>query len=274
MRTVIRHPQTARPAISVNGAVIPDATIAREVQNHACGSPRQAWEAASRALVIRELLLQRARAIGIDAEPRTEDGLRETEEEALIRVLLAAEVRTPKADDDACRRYYESNPRRFRGPDLFEPMHILFRADRHDEAAYAVAVQRAEAALAELAAAPERFEAFAVALSDCPSAQDGGRLGQIAAGETTPEFEAALRALEPGETCRQTVRTRYGVHIVRLERKVAGAMLPFDRVRDRIAAYLEENVWRRAVSQYVALLAGNASIAGVDMPAAQSPLVQ
>jgi peptidyl-prolyl cis-trans isomerase C len=70
------------------------------------------------------------------------------------------------------------------------------------------------------------------------------------------------------------VLTRYGVHVVKLERKLAGNVLPFEQVRDRIAAYLEENAWRRAMAQYVALLAGQARITGFDMPAATSPLVQ
>jgi peptidyl-prolyl cis-trans isomerase C len=50
--------------------------------------------------------------------------------------------------------------------------------------------------------------------------------------------------------------------------------LPFDAVRTRIAAYLEERTWRRAVAQYIALVAGQARVAGFDLPSATSPLVQ
>ena len=45
-------------AISVNGKVIPREVIAREVQNHPAEKPILAWQAAARALVVRELLLQ------------------------------------------------------------------------------------------------------------------------------------------------------------------------------------------------------------------------
>lgn len=273
MRTVISH-SAPRPVVAVNGVVIAGADIAREVQNHAGGSPRQAWDEATRALIVRELLRQRARTVGVVAEPRVQEGLRETEEEALIRALIEAEVRTPTADEPTCRRYYRANPTRFRSPDLFEPLHILFKAPRDDAAAYARAVERAQSVLAELRAAPERFESIARAVSECPSARDGGRLGQVASSETTPEFEATLRTLEPGQLCLEPVRTPYGIHVIRLDRKVAGDVLPFAQVRDRIAAYLEENAWRRAVAQYVALLAGAARITGFAMPAAASPLVQ
>ncbi|HET6182396.1 MAG TPA: peptidylprolyl isomerase [Acetobacteraceae bacterium] len=273
MRTVIARGSGPAP-VSVNGVVIAHAAIGREMQNHRGTSLREAWRAATSALVIRELLLQRARALGFEPAPRLENGLRETEEEALIRALLEAEVRTPEPDDASCRRYYENNPARFRAPELFEPLHILFKAPRADQAAHARAIQRAEAVLAELRAAPERFTSLARALSDCPSAAEGGRLGQVVRGETTPEFEVAMLRLRAGETASAPVCTRYGVHVLRLERRIPGELLPFERVKERIAAYLAEASWRRAVAQYVALLAGSARITGFDMPGAASPLVQ
>jgi peptidyl-prolyl cis-trans isomerase C len=256
--------QTSRSSapkiIAVNETVIASADIAREVQNHEGGSPVTAWEAATRALVVRELLSQRAHALDLVPEPRAENGLRETDEEALIRMLLEAEVRTPTAEEADCRRYYQSNLERFRSADLYEPLHILFKAHEDDAAAYGLAVERAEAVLREVKAAPDRFEGLARALSDCPSATEGGRLGQVAAGDTTPEFEKAIRSLVPGQICPDVVRTRYGVHVVRLDRKVEGSVLPFENVRERIASYLEANASRRAAAQYVALLAGQARI--------------
>jgi peptidyl-prolyl cis-trans isomerase C len=273
MRTVTMR-TAPPPIVAVNDAIIANADIAREVQNHGGTTPREAWDEATRALVVRQLLLQRARALGLVADPRADDGLRETEEEALIRALLEAEVRTPTADEAACYRYYQANPMKFRSPDLYEPLHILFKVPRDDAAAYALAVERAKEVLAELMAAPDRFERLAAAHSDCPSAGAGGRLGQVTSRDITPEFAAALKSLAPGQTCPTPVPTRYGVHVLRLEREVAGAMLPFEQVCDRIAAYLEESAWRRGVAQYVALLAGQARISGFDMPGAASPLVR
>jgi len=260
--------------VAVNDAVIKRAAIAREVQNHADASPKAAWDSATRALVVRGLLLQRARSLGLAAEPRSEDGLRETDDEALIRALLELEVRTPTADEASCLRYYRANQARFRSPDLFEPLHILFKAPRTDEAAYAKSRVSAEAVLTELASAPDRFERLARALSDCPSARDGGRLGQVTQAEVTPEFATALDSLRAGETRGTPVCASYGVHVLRLDRKIAGAVLPFAQVRERIASYLEESASRRALAQYVALLAGQARISGIDMPSSASPLVQ
>jgi len=45
-------------------------------------------------------------------------------------------------------------------------------------------------------------------------------------------------------------------------------------VRQRIAEYLDEAVHRRALQQYVSILAGRATVTGVDLAAAHGPLVQ
>jgi peptidyl-prolyl cis-trans isomerase C len=260
--------------LTINDVTIPHATIAREAQNHAVETPKAAWELATRALVIRELLLQRARALELVAEPRVQDRARETDEEALIRLVLEREVCTPTADEAICRRYYDRHPDRFRSSDLFEPAHILFKARRDDVVAYAKAVAQAEAVLAQLKERPDSFDSLARSLSDCPSATEGGRLGQVVRGDTTPEFETFLVAMQPGQICPTPVRTRYGVHVLRLDRKIEGEALPFVAVQERIAAYLEERTWRRAVAQYIALLAGRARVVGFDLAAATSPLVQ
>jgi hypothetical protein len=101
--------------VSVNGVVIPRDVIGREVQYHPASKPVEAWLSAARALVIRELLLQQARRIGVTAIPLSDEhGRRETQEDSLIRGLIAREVATPEPDEESCRRYYEQNRRRFR----------------------------------------------------------------------------------------------------------------------------------------------------------------
>lgn len=114
-----------------------------------------------------------------------------------------------------------------------------------------------------------QFATLAAAHSACSSASQGGNLGQITAGQTTPEFEQALFALEPGTIASEPVATRYGFHIVRLDRKHEGRSLPFELVADRIASYLQEAVQRRALAQYIARLAGAAHVEGVELASAE-----
>ena len=260
-----------RTPISVNGVEIPHDAIARETQHHPAVKPVAAWQSAAQALVVRELLLQEARRAGIQPGPHDgEDGVRETEEEKLVRALIEQEVVTPEPDEADCRRYYERNQRRFRSETIFEAAHILFAAREEDVAAYAEAEAAAAAVLAELKERPERFGDLARAHSACPSGAQGGNLGQISAGQTTKEFEQALVELTPGAATKAPVKTRYGLHVIRLDRRIEGAQLPFEAVADAIADYLRESVMRRATAQYVARLVSKAEIAGIALPGAEA----
>ncbi|MCU0886070.1 MAG: peptidylprolyl isomerase [Beijerinckiaceae bacterium] len=260
----------AKPkTISVNGIEITRAAISRETQNHPATKPIEAWQAAARALVVRELLLQEARRIALEPEPVSdEDGRRETDEEALVRGLVEREVVTPRADEATCRRYYEQNRRRFTSPTLHEVSHILLPHDAHEVEVLATAI------LTALADDPKAFEAMAMLNSVCPSKTTGGNLGQIGPGQTVPEFEDALASLPVGTVAPEPVRTRFGLHIVKVERRIEGRELPFEMVRERIATWLDEKVQRTAIQQYISILAGKASIVGLEINASPSPLVQ
>ncbi len=259
--------------ITVNGRVISDRDVAREVQYHPAATLEEATREASVALVLRELLLQEAAALGVEAEPVPEPAV--TPEERVINRLLEREVRAPEADDETCRRTFAANPDRFRSPDIFEASHILFPAPPADDQARAGARAAAEATLRELERDPEAFARLAKERSaDSATAEQGGALGQITRGQTTPELEACLYTLRPGETCRQPVETRFGFHVIRLDRASRGRPLSYEMAREQVAGYLRDRAWNLAVRQYMRILVGKASIQGIELEGASTPLVR
>ena len=253
--------------MTVNGVTVPHDAISRETQNHPAPTPMAAWTAAARALAVRELLVQEARRLDLRAEPAVdEEGRRETEEEALVRGLVETQVATPLPDEASCRRYYEQNLGRFRSADIYEASHILIAARRDRPGSFTAARERALRLLCLLRENPELFAELAAAHSDCSSAASGGNLGQLTLGATTPEFEKAMLALRSGEMTAAPVETRYGFHIIRIERHIPGRELPFEAVHARIAGYLTERVERTAIAQYIARLCAQAEVSGVDLP--------
>lgn len=216
----------------------------------------------------RELLRQRAVAAGLLGPAADEE---ETVDSA-IEALLEKEVATPVPTEAECRRYYEQNPAEFKSGDLVHARHILFQVTPQVNVPQVRA--RAEEALNTLLAEPGRFAALAAELSNCPSGEHGGNLGQIGRGDTVPEFEKVLFKFGVLGLLRDLVRTRYGFHIVVVDQRIPGRKLPFEMVRDRIAEELSASVEKRALRQYVSLLAGQAEIDGVDLEANATPLVQ
>ena len=216
----------------------------------------------------RELLRQRAVAIGLLDRGSTD---KPTIDQA-VEELLAREVVTPAPTEEECRRYYEGHPQEFQSGDLVHARHILFQVTPSVSVPEIRA--RAEQTLNELLRQPERFAAFAEEISNCPSGQHGGNLGQIGRGDTVPEFEKALFRLGPIGLLREVIKTRYGFHIVAVDQRIPVAKLPFDSVRVSIAERLRAKVEEKAIRQYISVLAGQADIQGADLNGAETPLVQ
>lgn len=251
-------------AVIVNGVEIEPEAIAQEIQHHPAPDGETAWKEAARALAVRELLLQEAHRLGIEPDlEQDEAGRSETEEDALIRILLERQVTPAAVREEECRRYYQSRAERFRTPDLFEASHILIEPDGDGADAWASAEAEARAIAAELGDDPGNFAAAAREFSKCPSAHQDGSLGQIRRGELVDAVQTALEALPEGTTGREPVRSRFGWHVLRLQRKIQGRTLPFDVVKAKIADMLEARAWAVAATNYAAELARSAEIEGV-----------
>lgn len=245
----------AEPVL-VGGRAISAAEIAAEAQNHPARDAEAAWAAAEEALIVRQLLLDEAERLELDpGDVRDEAGQPLTREDALIDALLAREIRTPKADEETCRRFFERNLERFTTPLLVEAAHILIEADPADEFAMGLATGDARTLIRALEADPSRFEEIARTRSACPSREQGGNLGQIQAGQMVKPFEEALFALPSDTLCPHPVRSRFGVHVIRSGHRIEARLLPFEAVQALIAEYLQEASYRRAAAQYITILA-------------------
>ena len=248
--------------ISVNGMAIGDDAVAREMQHHPASSRDEAQRQAATALVLRELLLQRVK----DRE------IAGAEDDQRIANLIDSEVRVPEPTDKEVERYYRRNSLRLMTAPLYEAAHIFFPARESDEEARAHALVAAESVCVKLKERPLRFAELARRHSSCSSKEQGGSLGQITKGDTNPELDRALATVDEGSIT--VVRSRHGIHVLRLDRRVAGRQLPLEQVRGWIAEHLRKSSKRRAVSQYLQLLTASARIEGIELAAADSPLVQ
>lgn len=257
--------------VRVNGIEIAPEAISREIQHHPAQDAETAWVEAARALAVRELLLQEARRLGFEPEPEEDEaGRTEAEDDALVRQLLEAQVTPERAGEPECRRYYDANVERFRTPELFEAAHILIEPQGEDEAAWHAAEARARTIAQEVADDTVAFAAAAREFSGCASARQDGSLGQIRRGELVPAVQAGLEALGEGTTGREPIRSRFGWHVLRLQRRIPGRTLPFEIVQPKIADMLEARSWSVAAGRYVAALAARSHVEGVSIEGAGS----
>ncbi|VVE65898.1 peptidylprolyl isomerase [Pandoraea anapnoica] len=243
-------------SLSVNGIVIDARRVADEIDQHLDAADPEA--AAQRALVSRELLRQRARDLQLLAD--TDDG--SASDDAIVDALFTRDVHVRRPTEAECRAYFHEHAGQFRVGDKVQASHILFALSAG--VPLSSTLSRAQSALDAVLAEPASFEAVAQSMSDCPSGRTGGSLGMLARGSGAPEFELVLFCGDRLGVLPRLVNTRYGFHVVRIERRMKGRMPPFERVADRIAAQLYEQARARALRHYVALLAGAAEIGGAN----------
>lgn len=240
--------------VTVNNVLIGDRDITDESAHSGPGGIHVRQTEAARRLVIRELLRQRAEAL---------DLLSGRSLDSAVDDLLEREIATPAIEEEVCQRYYAANAERFTAPALVEVRHILLAAAPDDIEARQREAARADALLATLRAAPERFGELARLHSRCPSRSDGGRLGWIGRCQTVPEFENVVLRLSEG-LAERPVETRYGFHLVDITARNTPQPLAYEQARPLIAEYLQEQSRRHGVAEYLARLVAEAEIRGVD----------
>jgi peptidyl-prolyl cis-trans isomerase C len=248
--------------ISVNGITIDKDSVGREMQHHPAASRDDAEREAATALVVRELLVQRAQQRGIAG----------ASEDERIASLMEEEIQVPEPAEEEVARYYRRNTLRFMTSPLYDAAHVFFPARRDDETARAEAKVKAEAVFGSIEQNPRSFGGLAKTHSACSSKEQGGSLGQVTKGDTNPELERAMAVMDVGST--RIVESRHGFHVLRLDKRVAAKQLPLEQAKPWIENRLRTMSKRRAIAQYVQLLAAGADIKGVEIGAADSPLVQ
>lgn len=239
-------------SIRVNGVEIDDATIAQEAPRHQ--QAPDPLEAAKQTLVLRELMLQEARKLGIQ----------EASEDETLANLMNQKIQAAPPDEAACRAFFDENRDSFVRDEVVEAHHILFRANAAEDAQ--VLRTTAELVLAQIQMNPERFAELARAHSSCPSGEEGGSLGQIAPGQTVPEFEQALFALGDNQLHDQLVETQFGLHIIKSGPRSAPAPVTFEEAHSHIVRFLTDMRMNEAMHSYLKGLASAATIEGYTLP--------
>ena len=236
-------------SIRINGKEITDAAIEAEIANHT--QAERPLDEALRVLAIRQIVLDEAAGQGIDVS----DPERATAE------LLDMNITVREATQQECRRHYEASPARFTVGELVEVSHILFQVT---PAVDLEALRRKAGDILErVRSQPDSFEALAAECSNCPSSRIGGSLGQVSRGDTVAEFERAVfGAQEPGLIGR-LIETRFGLHIVRVDRRIKGRLLPFEQVQGQITHALGAALADRAAKDFVSRLVAAAQIEGL-----------
>lgn len=225
-----------------------------------------------------ELLRQEAVRKGLLAvsDVASDDGVQSEAASTAVEQLLESELAVPTPDEVTARRFFDANPARFQEGERVNARHILFAVTPGIDVVQLR--KRAEAALLDARCrsdeAEDRFAGLAKSLSNCPSGESGGDLGWLSVADCAPEFSRELFGHAEVGVLPRIVHSRFGLHVVEVVARQAGAAPSFDAVRGAVLQVLQQQSYVTALRQYLQLVAGAAQIEGVDLDAADSPLVQ
>ena len=264
----------ARSAELPADGVVEPLTVARAngVALHRAGE--QLSEDGLRQRACTELLRQQAQLLGLLSlsDVASDDGVASAEASAAIEQLLEQDLQLPTPDETACRRHFAAHHGQYSQGEQVHARHILFAVTPGVEVTRLR--KRAEGVLIEVRANPAIFAARAAELSNCPTGAEGGALGWLETGGCAPEFARELFGHAEVGVLPRLVHSRFGLHIVEVLEREPGIAQPFEAVRGAVAMALRQRVYVTALRQYLRLLAGEASVEGVELDAADTPLVQ
>jgi peptidyl-prolyl cis-trans isomerase C len=225
-----------------------------------------------------ELLRQTAQSAGLlDANdaPSADSVISEAATNA-IDTLLEQNLNVPEPTEEACRRHHAAHQSTYRTGERVRVRHILFAVTPGVDV---VALRKsAEPIFLDVRChdgqSADRFADAARKWSNCPSGEHGGDLGWLSNTDCAPEFARELFGhIEVGVLAR-LVHSRFGLHVVEVLEREPGVAQPFESVRGAVAMALRQQTFVTALRQYLRLLAGEATVEGVELDAADTPLVQ
>ncbi|MHB8949345.1 MAG: peptidylprolyl isomerase [Rhodoferax sp.] len=244
---------------------------------HAAGEKLSADELRQRACS--ELLRQAAIANGLlpASDSLSTDGVLGEDASNAIEQLLERNLTQPEPSEEACRRHHAAHQATYSTGERVQVRHILFAVTPGVDV---VALRnRAETTLLDVrchdgSAVNETFAKAASTMSNCPSGAEGGHLGWLVTADCAPEFAKEIFGHAEVGVLPRLVHSRFGLHVVEILAREPGVPQPYEIVRDAVAQSLKQQSYITALRQYMQVLAGEAHIVGVDLEAADTPLVQ
>lgn len=196
---------------------------------------------------------------------------------------LAKELGNSDVSDAEAKKYYNENIKRFKYPEKVRAAHILISVNPQEieeiitsnkenaglskeeikkkvDAEIAAKKAKAEKVLAEVKKDPSQFAKVAKENSDdTTTAVKGGELGFFSAQEMVPEFSKAAFAMKPN-TVSGIVQTQFGYHIIMVTDRMAAGQEPFEKVKNDIKGYLQNQKQLQLIDNLVESLKKNAKI--------------
>jgi peptidyl-prolyl cis-trans isomerase C len=174
--------------------------------------------------------------------------------EAVMQRVGARHIPVDAIDEQV---YYEQHREDFTTPEQRTARHLLITVNSDDPEIRNAALERLDWLAGQMKGPPQRrakrFANLALQHSECATADQGGRLGELARGQLDPRLDDVLFRLPEGAVG-GPVETELGFHLIYCERIKHARTRPFSEARESIRALLIERRRRDCQASWIAKL--------------------
>ncbi len=135
--------------------------------------------------------------------------------------------------ENEVQNYYELNTEKFSTPKTVKARHILFKVSEDASPEQVGAIKKKALKVLKEARDGGDFATLARKYSEGPTKTRGGDLGTFPRGRMVKPFEDVAFSLSPGQIS-DPVRTRFGWHIIKVEKVNEPTQTPLDEVKEEI----------------------------------------
>ncbi len=192
--------------------------------------------------------------------------------EKLMETQMAGKVNVTEED---AKKYYDEDPNKFKTEESVKASHILIKPEAGNdpnsdaETAKAVAKEKAEGLLKQIREGAD-FAELAKANSTCPSARNGGDLGDFGRGKMVPEFEQAAFTMKSGQVS-EVVETQFGYHVIKVTERQDARTLSFEKKKAEIVELLEQKQKQEIATAFIDKLQSAANIVYIGQDSEPEP---
>ncbi|MHB8917061.1 MAG: peptidylprolyl isomerase [Desulfocucumaceae bacterium] len=204
------------------------------------------------------------------SEPKFKDMLEKDMTISALQKKLMEDVK-PATEQQAVE-YYEKNKKEFVVPASYQVRHILVLTEGKEGDSGKIDLEARTKALAILEQLKQGgdFAELAKQKSEDPGSASQGGTFTFSPGDAVPEFEAAVKALKPGEITKEPVKTKYGYHIIKMETVTPEKQKSFAEVKEEVLAMLSDNAKQDKLNKYIEEAKKNSKIVNnLDKPEEQ-----
>jgi parvulin-like peptidyl-prolyl isomerase len=247
----------AKPKVlaTVNGEKITDESIKVFLQNPSIDVNKLSKDQKKNiinTMILKKLVAKQALKDGISKTKDFQNALKSIKEDLAFQVWQKHEIDKIVVSNKQIKDEYKNNASMFVVKSKVSTRHILVKT-KNEATSIIKQINKSTNKL-------KTFIKLAKSKSMGPSKTDGGKLPPFSKGQMVKEFENAAFSMKAKSYSKKPVKTKFGFHVIYVEKKIPSKKRSFSSVRDQIRLAIKQREFTKKIKPLAQKLKAKAKI--------------